>query len=129
MILKSPVFITSRLLPGVKIGDATISIEYFNWPHPEGRQRYRYYIDLNGYEEAAADLCSGAGGGTLQDGLESLLGFLGAFAEAVAYQKRTGNIAENADLFSIKMADWAIENADEISTLKCMLQEKELILE
>lgn len=128
MILKSPVFITSRLLPGVKIGDATISIEYFNRTQSD-QQCYRYYIDLNGHEEVNEDLYSGADGGTLQEGLESLLGFLGAFAEAVAYEKCTGTEAENADLFSIEMADWVIENVDEISMLECMLQEKELILE
>jgi len=31
--------------------------------------------------------------------LESLLSFLGAYAEAIAYESRTGSVSDNADLF------------------------------
>ena len=45
MILKSPVMITARLLPGVKIGPATVSIEYITKRNFEGRTEYRVHID------------------------------------------------------------------------------------
>lgn len=46
MEVLTPLCITSRLLPGVRIGDAEISIEYCGPPTKEGRQHYHWYIDL-----------------------------------------------------------------------------------
>ena len=124
MQIKQPLGITSRLMPGVRIGNAEISIEYAHVTS-DGRQAYRWFIDLpnGGREFQSEDLCSGVGGGTLQEGLESLLGFLGAFTEAIAYQERSGQESENADLFPAGLAEWAIENADEISSLEYELEE------
>ncbi len=132
MQIKQPLGITSRLLPGVEIGGATISIEYAH-VMLDRRQAYRWFIDLpNGDKEfQSEDLCSGVGGGTLQEGLESLLSFLGAFADAIEFQNRTGEESENADLFPAGLVQWAIENADEFSVLECQLQEEpgEFIIE
>ena len=145
MEIKSPLCITSRLLPGVEIGGATISIEYAHVTST-GQQVYRWFVDLDcpvmqaryygakqTYRQVfqGKDLHSGAGGGSLQEGLESLLGFLGAFAEAIAYQERSGQESENANLFPAGLADWAAENADEIAVLVCELEEHpvELIVE
>lgn len=131
MEIHSPLCITSRLLPGVRIGEATISIEYGGIA-PNFRQRYRWWIDLsdNGGEFKGNEL-SAMEGSTLQEGLESLLGFLSAFAKAIAYQERSGRESENADLFPAGLADWATANADELSVLECELQEHpgELIVE
>jgi hypothetical protein len=134
MTIHPPLCITSRLLPGVRIGDAWISIEYADWPGEDGRQRYTWYIEngsQSGESYESDDLQSGAGGGTLQEGLESLLGFLGAFASAIAFREREGKEAENADLFPADLAEWAVENADEITMLECELLENpgELIVE
>lgn len=129
MILKPPVFITSRLLPGVKIGDATISIERGNNTIDITRAYYNYYIDLNGRSFSSKELQSGVSGGTLQEGLESLIGFLSAFAEAILYRKVIGKMTENINLFPADLADWAVENVDKFVELQCELQEKELIIE
>ena len=127
MQIKSPLTITSRLKPGVEIGGATISIEYA-CVGPDDRQAYRWFIDLplprarNG-EFQGEDLCSGVGGGTLQKGLENLLVFLGAFAEDNADTSEDWEPSENANLFPLELAKWAVENADEISTLAIDLEE------
>lgn len=123
MLLHSPVEITSRLLPGVRVGGASISIEYAG--HREGRQVYRWFIDLDGQEFTDDDLKSGAGGGSLQDGLESLLTFLAACGEAVAYSDRSGHESENCDLFPREVAEWAAANRDELSVLAYELEETE----
>jgi hypothetical protein len=117
--------ITSRLLPGIKVGDATISIEYdasieYDGSGDDGRVRYRYYIDLPKWEHNSNDL---TGRGGLQEGLSSLLSFLSAFAEAVRYRESTGRYSENADLFPDRLEAWAVENSDELSMLSCELEE------
>lgn len=123
MTLNQPFEITSRLLPGVKIGnDSFISIE-FAGETPDGRARYRYYIDTPSFDYSKQDLKSGVGGGSLQSGMESLLSFLGAFAEARAYEDRTGRESENSDLFPDELASWAVEHSDEFSMLQCELSE------
>ena len=122
MKLQSPVEITSRLLPGVRVGGATISIDYSR--ERSGRQAYRWYIDLpDGSEHTGDDLSSGVGGGSLQSGLESLLSFLSACGESVNYRDRTGRDGENADLFPAPVAEWAAQNSDELSMLAIELQE------
>lgn len=76
MVLLSPVVITPRLLPGVKIGGGFVAIEKDGMR--EGRTRYRYYLDDGELAYSSNDLSSGVGGGTLQEGLNSLLSFLSA---------------------------------------------------
>ncbi len=136
MRIKPPLTITSRLKPGVKIGVGTISIEYAcsssgrpgKIIHPNSRQVYRWFIDLplpqarwgvrsdNNGEFQGDDLVSGVGGGTLQEGLESLLGFLGAFADC---DPDSGE----SKLFPAGLTDWAVANADEFAVLEFELQE------
>lgn len=123
MLLHSPVEITSRLLPGVRFGGASISIEYAG--HSEGRQSYRWYIDLEGQEFTGDDLASGVGGGSLQSGLESLLTFLSACGEAMAYSDHSGHESENCDLFPRDVAEWAQANRDELSMLSYELEENQ----
>ena len=130
MEISSPLCITSRLLPGCRIGDAELSIEYA-YVTSDGRQCYCWYIDNADPEENwhSTDLQSGIGGGTLQEGLESLLSFLGAFAEA-NYQNCEQD-SENANLFPVGLAEWAVQNQDAISEMELELQEhpNELIIE
>ena len=131
MILSPPIIITSRLLPGVKVGSATISISYSPRPGDDTalgqRTRYRYYIDLPDYEYAADDLQSGCGGGTLQSGLESLLAFLSACGESYNYRGEEG---ENSDLFPLPLAQWCADHTDQLTLLQLELEEtKDLIQE
>lgn len=118
MRINPPCCITSRLCAGVRIGDAEISIEYSDRPGRGHRVRYRYYIDAPGIEYSGDDLQSGSNHG-LQNGLESLLSFLGACGEAYRY----GPESENYDLFPPEVAEWAYLNCDELGMLTIELEE------
>lgn len=124
MQLSNPVIITSRLLPGVRLGGATISIDYSSRPGSESRTRYQWYVDLEGgLEFSDDDLQSGCQGGSLRDGLEALLGILAACGESYSYGQRTGRPGENADLFPRPIAEWAAQNSDELSLLAFEIEE------
>ncbi len=127
MNLREPIIITARLLAGVKVGVATISIDFAGHTS-DGRTRYNYFIDTPLFEYAGSDLKSGVGGGSLQAGLESLLAFLSAAAESYAYQMRTGRQGENADLFPANVLEWAYQHSDELSMLACELEEDRALI-
>jgi len=119
--LKDPFFISSRLLPAVKVGNTTISIEYTG-REPQGRTQYRYYIDFaDGSEHVGEDLMSGVGGGSLKEGMDSLLSFLVACSES----RRPGPYApgENADLFPDRVGEWAEQNDSEITSVQIWIEE------
>lgn len=129
MILHPPLIITSRLMPGLKIGDGFISLDYGSRSR-DNRMVYQVWIDLpDGNEHEITDLRSGCGGGGIQDGLASLLSFLGAAAESKQYRERTGREGENEDLFTPAVVDWASENSDEIDMLACDLEEGAQLVE
>lgn len=127
MELIYPVIITPRLLPGVEIGDAFISIEYASPDRDRnGRNWYRYYIDIKGKKPYVGnDIGSGADGGDLQEGLGSVLAFLGAAGEAVNYERSTRRESENSKLFPKRIMEWAAQNSDELACLRCQLEEGE----
>lgn len=133
MILHPPFMITSRLLPGLKIGNAYVQLAYAKRQDDrEGRVKYQWTIDLpDGQEYSDNDLRSGANdcGGSLQEGFASLLSFLGAAAESRQYADRTGRKGENEDLFPSPVVRWASENADEISMLSCEIEETSNLIE
>ena len=98
----------------------------------EGRTIFTYTLKGEGIDHEASDLKSGCGsrstrhfkGGKIsrdaasresRGGLASLLGFLSAAAEAYGYTMRTGRESDNAGLFPAEIAEWAYQNADEIS--------------
>ncbi len=118
MELHHPFIISSRLLPAVKIGEATISISFDG--ESEGRARYRYYIDTPHFEYENNDVFSGVGGGSLEEGMESLLSFLSACAESRRYRRNFGG-GENADLFPDNIGEWAESVSEEISLVQCDL--------
>lgn len=136
MILRAPFMISSRLLPAVKVGGATISLEPIGRTS-DNRPRWRYFIDINppfpGYAGGylADDLYGDVGGlHDTQDAMAALLSFLGAAAEAYAYQISTGRESDNADLFPACIEEWATQYSDELSMLQCELEEnKGLIVE
>ncbi len=127
--VKPPCVITSRLRCGVRIGQSEISIAYGN--SLDGRQAYQYWLDLRldgkRIEFYGDDLASGVGGGTLQDGLESLLSFLSACGESYGYaMRKNGKLIDddgNATLFPADVAEWAYINIDELAMIACELQE------
>ena len=117
MKLKKPFQISARLLPALHIGGAWVQLERLPGLNSENRTVYRWTIDLpDGAEFTGSDLRSGCGGGSLQSGFESLLSFLGAFAEA-------GEDRENSDLFPAGLREWAESAADEIAVTACDLDE------
>ncbi len=120
--ISDPCCITPRLLPGVKIGDAFVSISYDEKPGDQGRTRYRYYIDTPNLEYTCNDVQSGCQGGNLQEGLESLLSFLSACGESVSCSEGK-EAGENADLFTPEIGEWCSENQDELSMAAYDLEE------
>lgn len=120
MTISQPFCITSRLLLGVRIGDAELSISYSDSAGDSGRVRYCWHWDCEGKHYYGNDLQSGCNGGNLREGIASLLSFLGAFAESWRYR---GSEGENADLFPADMATWAMANSDELGMLSFELEE------
>lgn len=131
MRLQAPVIITARLMAGVKVGDdAFISIEYAGNDR-DGRNIYRYYIDAPSanFSVVNNDI---KGWGGLQEGLESLLSFLGAAAESYDYAKRMGkelSDTENGELFPANVTEWAYMNDSELSQLRLELEENAELIE
>jgi len=123
MKLHSPIIITPRLLPGVKIGDVFISITYDS-DEADGRTRYRYYIDPLGPEEGLNDLQSGRRGGSLQEGLGSILCFLCDAGDRYGYAIHLAGDHPDVDddSFTPKIMEWCYENSDEISMLQCEIE-------
>jgi hypothetical protein len=120
--LKSPFFISSRLLPAVRVANAVLSIGYGGDATTTGRTRYQYFIDFEGLSDFEGhDIKSGVGGGTLKQGMESLLAFLSACGES----SRPGRKGENADLFPPAIGEWAYENLDEIGIVLFEVEETE----
>ncbi len=119
MILREPFKISSRLLPGLKIGGAWVQLEYSERPGREHRTRYRWTIDLpDGSSHSDDDLQSGNNSDSgLQSGFGSLLSFLGACGESIRYSDATGRKGENADLFPGPVAEWAATETDELAML------------
>lgn len=124
LTVSAPCIITARLLPGLRIGNGSVSIEYGGIT-TDNRRQYMYHIDIPGYSYSGGDLSSGVGGGSLQSGLSSLLSFLGAFAESVVQFDGHGDEGEHVDLFPPKLREWAIQNSDEISMLEAEIGESE----
>lgn len=121
--LHPPFIISSRLMPGIRVGDAVISV-HKGGRNKEGRTVYDAYIDLaGGYSHHVTDIRSGRQGGTLLEGFTSLLSFLGAAAESIHYAMRTGKRGENHDLFPVVIMDWAYQNSDEIAILQIEIGE------
>ena len=127
MQIKSPCIITARLLPGIQIGNSFLSIDRVGITHDD-RDEYVIYLDTPKKEYTIDDLKSGVGGGSLQKGLESCLSFMGACAESLDYQDRTGKRGENADLFSDEIGAWCQANKNEIDMLQCILSEEENLI-
>ena len=125
MQLSTPFFISSRLLPAIKIADGVISLEPVKRAGPH--IRWRWYIDLPEGEFSEADMRTSWG---TQRAFESLLGFLSACAESYRYKMSfPDSEPENLDPFPPEVAEWAYINSDEISMLCCELEEVSGLIE
>jgi len=127
--LRAPFIITARLMAGLVIGGATISLGYSNGLNAY----YRCFIDLpDGQEFEDSSLRPGACGGTLQQGFAALLSFLGAAAESYHHQMNGIDFPlhldepdNNSSLFPRPVTEWAYQNSDEISMLQLEIEESE----
>lgn len=128
MKLHPPFIITSRLMPGLRVGDATISLDC-GPRNGDGRTIYRAFIDTPAFEYEVIGLKSGCQGGTVQEGFASLLPFLGAAAEAYRYEMATGRKSENLDLFPPEVTEWAYQNSSEIEMACLEIEETPNLIE
>lgn len=121
MTLPPPFIITSHLAPGLKIGDATLSLLSCE-RGDEGRHRAVFCLDIPDnepyYDRNMQSGCGGFKGGV--EVFESFLSFMYACAESFDYDEE--KCGENADLFPAHIAAWCAENKNEIECLMCDLQ-------
>lgn len=128
MKLKRPFIITPRLLPGVEVGEAFISIKP-ECRNAEGRIRWQVYIDHKDWKYDDYSIASGVGDRgpeAIQRGMSVLLSFLSACAESRRYAThRYGDPmrGENSDLFPPHVGEWAEQFSDEIGMLQCEIDE------
>lgn len=127
MIVKAPFFITSRLEPGIKVGDAVLSIDFASESRVDGRAVYRVSIDFaDGTEFVDESLKSGVGGGSLREGMASYLAFLGAAVESSRYGRNwlDGPKGDGAaDLFPKHVVEWADQHDSEIAAVQWEIEE------
>jgi len=109
--------ISPRLLPGIQVGGAWVSVDPTDKADRYGKPCWRWYVDLaDGQEFNGEDLYGwDAAGGMLQ----TLCGFLAAFAKAQGHEG-----SELSDLFPEALAEWASQNSDELEMLG--MEEEEL---
>lgn len=129
-------------MAGLNVANAIISGRITGSTH-EGRTKYEFIIDIppetgppevgnRSREFTVSDIRSGCQGGSLQDGFECILSFLGASAESYRYRRGDwSQITEddNATLFERELVEWAYQNSDEISMLELELTETPDLIE
>ena len=121
MTLRDPIIITPRLLPGVKIGNAFLSLER-DGETRDNRDRFRWFADIDGKEYSEADLKSGCGGCSMLEAFRSLVSFLSAAVESYRYKNATGRGGDNIDLFPLPVVEWAYQHQSEIEGLSLDLE-------
>ena len=114
--LHPPFIIGPRLLPTLRIGNALISIER-DGETRDNRDRFRYFIDIDGSEHTDNDLRSGVGGCSIGEAFASLLSFLTHAAESYRPDDRDPRNNRSAGLFDEPVEEWAAAHSDELSGL------------
>lgn len=113
--LHAPFIIGSRLLPALRIGDATLTLRLPLFPAECGRWGAAMIFEAPGIAFTDQTLRSGLSGfRSLVDPFSTFLSFLDAAAEA----REDG---DNADLFPPAVMQWARDNASEISAARMEL--------
>ncbi len=113
MVIKPPMIITARLLPGIKIEDGFVSLEPTDKRGEYKKPIWKWFVDIPAGEFEGDDL---SGWGDHRVMMATMLTFLGAAAEAYPD-------GENANLFPVPVAEWAQQNSDEISIFAYELEE------
>lgn len=126
MILKPPFFISSHMLPAVKIGDGEISLNYVEQTR-RGCMIYRWHIDIPAGEFTDCDLKSSCQGGSYQQMFGTLLCFLGSAAERRSYEIRNGITDSDPELFPRPVVEWACQYSEEITCLQMDLEEGNIV--
>ena len=130
MKLSPPFIISARLLPALRIGDATLSLERMDELTPDNRDRFTWYLDMaDGSEYSDSDLRSGVGGCTLQEAFRSLLSFLIHSAESYRPDDRDPRNNRSAGLFAEPVEEWTSANSEELSALAFDIESDGLIIE
>lgn len=122
-VLTAPMIITSRLMPGVRVGGVTISIAECDVDDPGGldfRKSWQYFIDGEGLSYSAQDLDT-PHFTDVRHAMATLLGFLGADAESYVRAKG-GRPPEDGWLFDQDVAEWAYQCEDELWNLRTDLE-------
>lgn len=125
--LTAPLRITPRLMPGMRIGDATLSVEIIG--HDGGRNIIGYALDYPGGAYEAQDVTipprrDDSPESIIREALRTILVFLDAAAEQYAGSGRMGT-TEPADgwIFPVTVAEWSYINSDEIAMAIIDLEE------
>lgn len=120
MIINKPFYISSRLLPAITINDAEISLD-------RTAKQTVVWFDLDGESRMIDDFNFKRA--NTQECFRTILTFMSACADAIAYILRTGSKSENADLFEPFIAEWCNNNSDEIQMMECDIEEDGLIVD
>jgi hypothetical protein len=116
MILHDPFIITARLLSGIKIGDAVLSLD----------TDMSISEDAKDFSYSDSNLQSGVCGfASLVEVFETMISFMEAAGEAVRFNMSSAHESDNSDLFPPNVMDWCYENADELYMLSCDLQDED----
>ena len=103
MILHAPFFISSRLLPALKVGDATMHLERTTWAGL--CETAHFILEVPGHEPYEdRRLHSAMGFGSRVYAFENFLGFLECSAETT----------EENELFPEWVREWAAESIEDI---------------
>lgn len=102
------------------VGNGTVSVEATGRANRDGRPTFRYRIEGPGVSYEAADL---AGPGSEEDATETLLSFLMAAGEGLAYERVTRRPSDLGDLFPREVAEWADANATELEVARIEAEE------
>lgn len=135
MKIQAPCIITSRLLPGVRIGETEVSIDYDDWRPDDHfcgqyRMHYRVCIDSPTFNYESTDQASGCGrADRLQVALSACLNFLSSCGECVNYEKSTGRTIEKFDLYPSEVAEWCAANANTLRSLASEIEETPNVIE
>ncbi len=128
MKLHPPFIIGSRLLPALRIGDALVSIER-DGETRDNRDRFRYFIDIDGTEHTDNDLRSDVGGCSIGKAFASLLSFLIHSAESYRPDDRDPRNNRSAGLFAEPVEEWAAQHSDELSALAFDIESADELIE
>jgi len=112
MTLERPLIISARLLPAVKVGDDTLSIE-FN----EASKSWAFFVDTKDGKTFSDDGLRGRFS-DVREVFSCLFDFMLACAESVRFEKYSGRKGENSELFSPEIVDWIVDNQSAIEYLQ-----------